>query len=225
MIMLPLAPFGIWFGQKNGKKLYSLISNIFTWSSVISCAMGILSWANIPKYNNAQIDKHATFFRIFALIMWGVLILAIVLLITLKIRNHSNKAHKNKQSEENSQTLYGETDKSNVHIADYTISPKEEVTNTSQATSSSPISQSHQNAKEFLHEDIKTSALENTPAYLIAHLICPECHGELKERRNSKTKKRFMGCQNYFTSIQCKYTIGYMDFKIIEAQIKKCDSD
>lgn len=225
MIMLPLAPFGIWFGQKNGKKLYSLISNIFTWSSVISCAMGILSWANIPKYNNAQIDKHATFFRIFALIMWGVLILAIVLLITLKIRNHSNKAHKNKQSEENSQTLSDKTNKSNIHIANSTMSPKEEVINTHQAKSSSPISQSPQNAKEFLHEDIKTSALENTPAYLIAHLICPECHGELKERRNWKTGKRFMGCQNYFTDTHCKYTIDYIAFKAIETKIKNCDSD
>ena len=47
----------------------------------------------------------------------------------------------------------------------------------------------------------------------IAHRICPKCGGGLKSRQNHTTKDWFMGCENYFTKKQCRYTIDYRDYK------------
>lgn len=59
-------------------------------------------------------------------------------------------------------------------------------------------------------------AIKNKIEYKIANNVCPNCNGELKKKQNRINDSWFIGCENYFSGINCRFTCDYKVYKKYE---------
>jgi hypothetical protein len=242
--MLVLAPLGIWVGKTNGKKLSSIVSKVITALSILPWITNVLSWVRIPKYSNPTIEKQASVFRIISLIAWVVVVITAIYCVVQKIKLIKNKPPKQspqdkvllKESIEtdekaslNSSPIC--SDKIDLEVSKncYPVKKSNQENESSNANNIESINRinsrsdiGNANGEKRTADSIRDYKIEKTShrnkLSQLAHRICPECGGKLKSRQNHQTQEWFVGCDNYFTSIHCKYTIDYREFKEIESK-------
>lgn len=243
MIMIPLAPFGIWVGKKNGKKLFATVSKALTAMSILPWIANVLSWARIQEYSDPKLERRATMFRIIALIAWIVLIIIFVCFVIKRIKTSIEKREKSENKEiitekidihdnflpktpETLETTIKSNDKNLLlkKVSENEVLVQDDKKEDAYVEEKTFSAQQHIQQEELiiLADDTVDENFESVPysydLHQIAKRICPECGGRLKSRQNRETKEWFMGCQNYFSSIKCTFTIDYRDFKEIERE-------
>lgn len=219
-VMVILAPFGIWVGRKGGGKLLSIISTVALMLSIVSFIGGILKIFNygIGANISANIQKVAIFVGVFLLAVAAII-------ITIKIIQFGINKHDNKNN--NSLPKKQINAKRNFQVSKtIQLEKKESTADVLKTLEITPCAGDFQmdigasliNNIAFnddLDKNEIVRAIESIHSYehKVANRICPICGAKLKSRQNRESGKWFVGCENYFTEVNCNFTIDYPTYK------------
>lgn len=227
IIMLILACCGVWCGKKGGHRILSVITKVMFVLTALSFISGVVSWIglDIPKsIAHTAIVKIVHNLKVFGIVILSLFGASVLLFVVIKlvgtIKGKSNSSNMSNSSYRHNDIndLYQQS-KMLKGILDREESQTSPDIKKQNALSSQVIVEKYeQNNTESSQEKIIDTFPES--AYYIANKICPLCGGKLTGRQNHKTSKWFMGCENYFSSRRCEFTINYDKFKRLENCIK-----
>lgn len=226
IIMVLLAMCGIWVGTRKGSKMFKAVSTIALVVSIVPIIVSIISIV-VPKDVAIGVSEHMTnmlnslkivLIATGSLIALLVLIWIIVKLVNffkLNIRERRYKGQNSRFSyvqanEPKAQDLVSKQNETQKFIIE--IAHKE----TSNISNEKLLEEEINKTNEANNSTLEESLNKNDYLEKIVANICPMCGGRLKSHQNHKTNKWFMGCENYFTSQQCRFTIDYAEYKLLK---------
>lgn len=156
--------------------------------------------------------------------MWGISIVILSVLLwgifKIKARLERKKQKKDKENESNNILMKAPLEVGQINPKGFQNCLKEKG-----KVIKSPAAKDLDTVKDGLISNqsnlISTIIVsDNTSrSYKIGHKICPSCGGKLVKRQNHSTEEWFMGCENYFSYINCKFTVSYSEYKKCESSI------
>lgn len=196
IIMICLAPFGIWFGKKGGYYLLKIISFVIAFISIPTFFS--------PSPSLSKLIDDLTFDHIKPIIyvIVVIIILCIVCWIievirTRKILNVGNYDSVEEASNNAEDPLY--------------INEEKEC----------EIEREKNDVKGLLGKESNTKKEAYKPSFyyskneLISLGICPQCGSKLVSRQNSHDKSWFKGCKSWPA---CNFTVDYHKFKLLKSK-------
>jgi len=226
IIMVVLATFGVWCGKKRGHTFFKVVSTVAEIMTILSLLSTAIHWLRLDKIvgqeTNDEIHKLTMRFRIIGIVVISIVILSVLLwgIFKIKARLERKKQKKDKENESNNILMKAPLEVGQINPKGFQNCLKEKG-----KVIKSPAAKDLDTVKDGLISNqsnlISTIIVsDNTSrSYKIGHKICPSCGGKLVKRQNHSTEEWFMGCENYFSYINCKFTVSYSEYKKCESSI------
>ncbi len=199
LILISLSVLNVWVGKKKSSKLLSVVTFLLSAAPAVSFCLNFLNYFSEQK--NIEVENKVDYgfecVNIIAGIILTILVVWIIYLVVHLFKSIKNRQLLNEEENEDKTCVKKEETKSKFKI--YLQKEKEIL---------------EQIKNEQTQKILK--AIKNKVEYKIGNRICPKCGAELKNRQNGQDGRWFIGCDNYFVNIECRFTYDYHDFKRYE---------